>query len=208
MRARSLSFVGGLAGLSLLVTACGGSKSPSVASVATTTTTAKSGATPAPLQNRSPSQLLAEWAACVRSHGDPNQSDPTIDAQKVIEVTLPAGYDKGPGLGGKNGSNPCAGYMSAASTALRGGRPVEKPDQAALLKFSQCMRANGVPDFPDPSGGGLSLRRGGDLDPSNPAFQHAQKLCGKQTGLTGPIAGGPPQPGMIRVQDAGAPQGR
>jgi hypothetical protein len=207
MRARSLSFVAGLAGLSLLVTACGGSKSPSVASVATTTTTATSGATPAPLQNRSPSQLLAEWAACMRSHGDPKQSDPTIDAQKVIEVTLPAGYDKGPGLGGNDGSSPCAGFMSAASTALRGGRPVEKPDQAALLKFSECMRANGIPDFPDPSGGGLSLRRGGDLDPSNPAFQHTQKLCGKQTGLTGPIAGGAPQPGMIKVQVAGAPQG-
>jgi hypothetical protein len=67
------------------------------------------------------------------------------------------------------------------------------------------MRANGIPDFPDPSGGGLSIQRGGDLDPSNPAFQRAQKLCGKQAGVTGPIGGGPPQPGMIRVMAAGAP---
>jgi hypothetical protein len=203
MRARSLSLVGVLAGLSLLAAACGGSRSPSVASVATTTTTAKGSATKAPAPHRNPSQLLAEWAACMRSHGDPNQPDPTIDAQKVIEVTLPAGYAKGVGLGG---STPCGGYMSAASTALRGGEPVQKPDQATLLKFSECMRANGIPDFPDPSGGGgLSLRRGGDLDPNNPAFKRAQKLCGKQTGLAGPIAGGAPQPGMIRVQSAGAP---
>jgi hypothetical protein len=201
MRARSLQFAGALAGVALAATACGGSKSPSVASVATTTTTATKSGSPTHIHEHNPSQLLAEWAACMRRQGDPNQSDPTIDAQKVIEVTLPAGYGKGAGLG----DGACAAYMTAASTALRGGEPVEKPDQAALLKFSECMRANGISDFPDPSGGGLSLRRGGDLDPNSPAFQHAQKLCGKQTGLQGPIAGGPPQPGMIRVQDAGAP---
>jgi hypothetical protein len=40
---------------------------------------------------------------------------------------------------------------------------------------------------------------------SHPTFQSAQKLCGKKTGLQGPLAGGAPQPGMIRVVVAGAP---
>jgi hypothetical protein len=195
-----------LAGLVLLAAGCGGSKSPSVAKLGTTTTPtttpAKSGGA---TQHGNAGQLLADWAACMRKHGDPNQADPTIGTDKVIQVTLPAGYDQGLGLGGKGGSNPCGSYMNAASNALRAGQPVQKPDPAKLVKFSACMRANGIPDFPDPSGGGLSLRRGGDLDPSNPAFQHAQKLCGKQTGLQGPIAGGPPQPGMIRVVGAGGP---
>jgi len=141
----------------------------------------------------------------MRSHGDPNQTDPTIEPNKVIQITLPAGNDNAPELGGKGGANPCGSYLEAASNALRGGRQPQKPNQSALLKFSQCMRANGVPDFPDPSGGGLSIRRGGDLDPSNPTFQHAQKVCGREAGVTGPLGGGPPQPGMIKIVRAGAP---
>jgi hypothetical protein len=141
----------------------------------------------------------------MRDHGDPNQGDPTIQANKVIHVTLPAGYDQGLGLGGgKGGRDPCAAYMSAASTALRGGEQVERPDPAKLLQFSECMRANGVPDFPDPTGGGLSLNRGSPgLNPDSPTFQNAQKECGRQVGLQGPLAGGAPQPGMILVTGSG-----
>jgi hypothetical protein len=197
----------------LLAAGCGGgSKPPGVANIGTAstpTTTASSGnggGTSSAQPKGNAVQLLAEWAACMRSHGDPQQTDPTIEPNKVIQITLPAGYDQGPGLGGKGGgNNPCASYMNAASTALRGGAPAQRPDPAKLLQFSQCMRANGIPDFPDPSGNGLSIQRGGDLDPNNPAFRNAQKLCGKKVGLQGPIAGGAPQPGTIRVTVAGAP---
>jgi hypothetical protein len=51
-------------------------------------------------------------------------------------------------------------------------------DQA--LKFAGCMRANGVPNFPDPSaGGGIQITPGSGLNPQSPAFQAAQKVCGK-----------------------------
>ena len=187
------------------LTACSsGSRSPQVASL--NDSHANRGATTTTLPKGNPTQLLDEWASCMRAHGDPDQVDPTIDANKVIHITFPASASNNGPVGlGKGSNDPCSAYLTAASTALRGGQPLPKPDPAKLEKFSQCMRANGIPDFPDPSGGGLSLRRGGDLDPSNPAFQHAQKLCGKQTGLQGPIAGGPPQPGMIRVVGAGGP---
>ena len=196
--------------MALLAAGCGGSKSPSVASIGTTgpsTRTTATGGSPRSVAPRgNPSTLLAEWAACMRRHGDPDQTDPTIEPDKVIQVTLPAGYAQGAGLGGKDGRKPCGVYMNAASSALRGGAAPAKPDPAKLLKFSECMRANGIPDFPDPTGNGLSIRRGGDLDPNNPAFRSAQKVCGKQVGLQGPLAGGAPQPGMIRVV-AGAPPG-
>jgi hypothetical protein len=143
----------------------------------------------------------------MRSHGDPDQADPAVESDGVIQITLPAGYDQnGPGLGGKDGRSPCGAYLTAASNALRGGKPLAAPDPAKLVKFSVCMRANGVPDFPDPSGGGLSIRLGGDLNPNDPAFRNAQKVCGKKVGLQGPLAGGGPQPGMIRVVSAGAPR--
>jgi hypothetical protein len=59
------------------------------------------------------------------------------------------------------------------------------------------MRANGIADFPDPSNGGLSFNRAGDLNPSNPAFQKASALCAKHTGVPGFASGGSPPPGAV-----------
>ena len=67
------------------LTACSGTSAPHVANlgrsrggdVAASTSTVPAG---------SPTQLLDKWASCMRSHGDPNQVDPTVDATKVIQV--------------------------------------------------------------------------------------------------------------------------
>jgi hypothetical protein len=51
---------------------------------------------------------------------------------------------------------------------------------ADRLKHAECMRAHGIPDFPDPNPKGGTLLRGGpgsDLDPGNPRFQAAEKSC-------------------------------
>ena len=61
---------------------------------------------------------------------------------------------------------------------------------AAALAFSECMRSNGVPNFPDPKpGGGFEFPAGGGKSGS-PAFRSAQAKCQKL--LPG---GGPPVPG-------------
>jgi len=52
--------------------------------------------------------------------------------------------------------------------------------QADALKFSQCMRAHGISDFPDPSSGGAISISGGpnsDMSPDNPTFSQAQQAC-------------------------------
>jgi hypothetical protein len=202
------------AGITLLTAACSSSTStPRVASLGTssagTTATATSPASPAP--TGSPAQLLDEWATCMQSHGDPGQTDPTIDSNKVIHITYPA--NSAAGAGGQDKTGPCASYLTAASTALRGGQPVQKPDPAKLLAFSECMRANGIPDFPDPSGGGLQIRvsPGSDLNPDNAKFKNAAKLCAKKTGVGGAFGGGPPPPGSIEAtgsQTNGGPSTR
>lgn len=56
-------------------------------------------------------------------------------------------------------------------------QPTDPFEQA--LAFSQCMRDNGVPNFPDPEqqgGGGLTLSPG-DIDPNSSAFASAQEAC-------------------------------
>jgi hypothetical protein len=54
------------------------------------------------------------------------------------------------------------------------------PVFAQALKFSNCMRAHGVSNFPDPTaGGGLKLVPGSGPNPQSPSFQSAQKACSK-----------------------------
>jgi hypothetical protein len=190
--------------------ACGGSPSRHVASLGNGGGSG-SGTTTTTLPKGNPSQLLDEWASCMRSHGDPNQVDPTVDANKVIHITFPPGANgNGPDIGKGNGSNsPCDVYLTAASTALRGGKPLPKPDPVKLEKLSKCVRAHGIPDFPDPSpGGGLSIQAspGSDLNPRNPTFHHAMQLCAKKYGIQG-LGGGTPPPGAIEATSSGAPAG-
>jgi hypothetical protein len=48
------------------------------------------------------------------------------------------------------------------------------------LKLADCMRANGVPTFPDPSGGGGGLDLAGTgINPQSPAFKSARRACAR-----------------------------
>jgi hypothetical protein len=65
------------------------------------------------------------------------------------------------------------------------GAHTPNPREAAL-RFAQCMRQHGVPDFPDPNSSGqttIKIEPGSgtpsDLDPSSSAFQSAQRACQK-----------------------------
>jgi hypothetical protein len=70
---------------------------------------------------------------------------------------------------------------TTTTTSSQGGTLQSKEEGA--IKYSSCMRANGVPRFPDPvrSGEGMSLSldpRNG-VDPDSPKFQAAEKKCEK-----------------------------
>jgi hypothetical protein len=46
------------------------------------------------------------------------------------------------------------------------------------VRYAECMRENGVPEFPDPVNGRLTIRAGeGGLNPDSPEFQAAQEAC-------------------------------
>jgi hypothetical protein len=59
--------------------------------------------------------------------------------------------------------------------------PQQSQDQAdAAVKFADCMRANGVPDFPDPNAsGGRVVFGGGGIDMNDPKVQAAFEKCQK-----------------------------
>lgn len=188
-----------VAGAALALAACSGPGSPGVASLGKNRGEGPASSTTLPAG--SAAQLLDEWASCMRSHGDPDQVDPTVDATKVIQITLPAGY-----AGGLHGGT-CGTYLNAAQRELGGGTLPGSSSEATALKFAQCMRANGISDYPDPSGNGtnqaLHVSSGSDLNPANPTFQAATTLCSKQTGFQSKFNSGPSLPGSINLTMAG-----
>lgn len=139
------------AGAAIGLEACSGSSAPpaasppTVASLPSSTSAGPSSgqsgvsSTTTPLTDNA-TALVDEWATCMRNHGDPDQADPTIDANKDININW----------------NPA-----------------------------------------------INLGAGGDLNPSNPTFQHVSKFCARNTGAHVPGAGGPPEPGTIRLEGAG-----
>jgi hypothetical protein len=65
---------------------------------------------------------------------------------------------------------------SGGSSAAASGGAAGKGD-ARYVKFAQCMRQNGVPDWPDPIDGDKFLMPRGKIDPNSPQFKAAARKC-------------------------------
>jgi len=110
----------------------------------------------------------------MRRHGVPNFPDPDSNGRLV--------FSSGEGI------NPNSPQFRAAQRACQSLLPHYQPSAKAqaqflkqALRFSQCMRAHGVPNFPDPqssgSGVGLRITKDSGIDPNSPQFKAAQKAC-------------------------------
>jgi hypothetical protein len=67
----------------------------------------------------------------------------------------------------------------------------------AFIGFSKCMRAHGVSNFPDPTGGGIQLNN--SIDTQSPVFRTAQTTCSKLLPGGGP---GNHKPSSTQIADA------
>jgi len=97
-----------------------------------------------------------------------------IVAMAGVLLTLAAcGGSHGPHVASL-GSGPAS--ASASSTA---------DPNATALRFAQCMRTKGYPDFPDPgpNGAGFTITPNSGIDPQSPQFQAASSSCRKSTGF-------------------------
>lgn len=195
-----------MAGTALLTAACsGGSSSPQVASLGTSSSAGNGGGSSAStVSNGNATSLLDEWASCIRGHGDPQQADPTIDAYKDIEITMPDNVSNTLSQEAHDSSGPCGSYLTRAQDAL-GYRPSAPVSMAAQLKYAECMRAHGVPLYPDPNGSSQTNLMGIGMPLTSPVFLNADKLCSKEYGMQS--ASAPPPSGIVQEQSAGVPTG-
>jgi hypothetical protein len=209
-----------VAAAALALAACGGSgDAPQVASLSSSPA-ASSPAVNSPAASTSPEartspgtgpvreaanlgQLVDEWAACERVHGDPNQSDPTIDAEGVINIEVPVNVTPAGDIHNLTGT--CSEYLAQAQSELRAANPVAPPpDQSEILTYTNCMRTNGVPNYPYPTPGSDQLNfNAAGVNPDTPQFARANDLCGKKIGAPAWWINGTTTPGDIEVTTAG-----
>ena len=73
------------------------------------------------------------------------------------------------------------GSSAPAATGSGGGGNNTAANAQKAVKFAECMRSNGVSEFPDPGASGKftidGIANGSSLDPSTPAFKHAIAAC-------------------------------
>jgi hypothetical protein len=131
------------------------------------------------------SDRAVQFSECMRENGVPEFPDPENG-----RLTLRAG----PGTGlDPNSPEFQAAREACQHLAPQGGQAGggnNEQLQRQVLEYAQCMRENGVPEFPDPqvSGGGVRITPGQGVDPNSQQFQQAQQAC--QDLLAG--AGGTP----------------
>jgi hypothetical protein len=181
---RAVALAAAAIAVGVLVAGCGGS-SPTggVASIGshaskTSSTSSAAGGTAGGGESSPGSQAIA-YAECMRSHGVPNFSDPQIsrsgnEVKVAIRVT--------PAITGnpdfKSAQRACAKLLPGGGPGSGPNHQIDPQEQSRYLKAAACIRAHGVPSFPDPtfSGGGVHIAHQG-LNESSPAFKAAVRAC-------------------------------
>jgi hypothetical protein len=140
------------------------------------------GATPKPSASVDMQDAMLKFAQCMRDHGV-QMDDPQVDGEGHFGIQIG-------GKGGPADKTKMDAAMQACQRYMPNGGEPPKMDPAMaekMRKMAECMRANGVPDFPDPDPetGGIMIQgdRNTGLDPMSPTFQAAQDKCSKEAGL-------------------------
>jgi hypothetical protein len=159
--ARPAALVSALAGTALLA-ACSGGGAPASA-------------------KETNYQKAVAFSVCMRAHGEPGFPDPQPNGNLLID-------------GPKDHLN--RALMASAQKACQHLMPMGPPMTAAqqrkltaqALKFVACMRAHGLPTFPDPkvNAQGIELQMPSSVAPNSAVLRNAQQACRNL------LPGGPP----------------
>jgi hypothetical protein len=180
-------FAGALVGVALAAAACGGGGGGSNAAVAhvgksTSTTAAATSGTQAGAYGLAYQKGL-KYTQCMRKNGVLNFPEPNSQGDFLFkEVPGPA-----PGGSASDAVDPNSpAFQSAQKACKELAPPPPTASQASsflagALKLSKCMRANGVPNFPDPTDKNgqvaMTIPSGSGINLKSPQFQKAMQAC-------------------------------
>ncbi|HEX3511977.1 MAG TPA: hypothetical protein VHT27_12850 [Solirubrobacteraceae bacterium] len=172
----------GLLAAGALIAGCGGASPTNggVASLGSHTssshTSTGSAAASEGHEGSAQSQAVA-YTACIRAHGVPTFPEPQVSehgGSTSVRMAVPASVGENPKF---------KGAQEACRKLLPGGgpgrqAPLTPAQQEQYLKAVACIRAHGVPSFPDPtfSGGGAHIEHINRYK-NAPAFKAAVQAC-------------------------------
>ena len=128
-------------------------------------------------QDAEPADQGLAYSQCMRKNGFPDFPDPDSEGRILLQQRL---------------DSRSAPAFQAAGEACRDLAPpgwaAERPDSERmeqLLGFAQCVRDEGVPDFPDPNAEGGFDFAGMDIDiADSPTMRAAMETCRQAEGVT------------------------
>jgi hypothetical protein len=106
-----------------------------------------------------------KFSDCMRREGVPNFPDP---GARGYQITPGSAITQSPAY--QTAFNACEKYLPRSAPPP----PPSAGERQQALKFAQCMRANGVPNFPDPGANGAIQFPVSSPIPKSPAFRRAQ----------------------------------
>ena len=146
-----------LALLGLLATACGGGSSHARAGGPTHV------------------QAALAYARCMRAHGVPGFPDPDSNGQFNVDPQSASSQETA-------ADHVCHHLLNGGGR--QGDAAMQQHMLAQVVRYARCMRAHGVPNFPDPqtSNGGVGQHAGigldlGSINVHSPQFQAADHAC-------------------------------
>jgi hypothetical protein len=135
----------------------------------------------------SPSKVLSGalgYANCMRSHGVPDFPDPNgqgeFQLHTIFQNGRPTqGEDLVPSSPAFQAAERVCGSFGSAGRQVTRAQEDQAFQQA--LTAAVCMRADGVPNYPDPKfiDGSIDQEFNGRFNPDSPAFQQAARKCAK-----------------------------
>jgi hypothetical protein len=151
-----------MACIALLATACSSGSSPAASATGRST--------------REQAALI--YARCMRSHGVPDFPDPDPDSNGNFNL------DNNSVSSQETAANQVCNHLLNVGTPLNAAQAEHALRQ--LVRYAQCMRSHGVPNFPDPqiTSGGIGVpsgftfdTAGRNLDQRSPQYQAASRAC-------------------------------
>lgn len=180
-----------LSAVLLIPAACGSSSDDQAADLATlsdTPTQDAQGDVGDPTATaEDPEAAMLAFTQCMRDNGIPEFPDPVVESDGTVRLDFPRLHE----LGVDTQSDEFTSAVEACGDAgggvtLGGGRFGDNAAETedTLLALAECMRDNGVPEFPDPDlGGGGRPFADGVIDLDDQRISEAFEQCSDEVNL-------------------------
>lgn len=158
--------------LLLALTVAGCAKQDTGNGVASAGGPASASAEPSARASLSPQEAALKFASCMRENGVPME-DPEVDGEGHVNIKIGGPGQEVDRAKMEAAQKTCEQYAPFGEGA--NGRPDPQMEENAR-EMAQCMRDNGVENFPDPDGGRITID--GSIA-GDPDFEKAQQTCSK-----------------------------